>query len=170
MKLNFLKIAILAIFIATTFSSCWMYTFTGASIPPDAKTVSISYFPNRATLIQPTLSQELTETIKDKFISQTSLGLIESNGDLQFHGEITGYRTSPAAISGDEKATQNRLTISIKVKFVNLIDDTKNFESSFSRYVDFNSSLSFESVELDLNKDVIEQLVDDIFNKAVVNW
>jgi hypothetical protein len=147
-----------------------MYSFTGASIPPNAKSVSVSYFPNRATLIQPLLSQSLTEALKDRLTSQTSLNLFESNGDLQFEGEITGYSTRPAAVSGNEQATLNRLSISVKVKFINTKDETKSYESTFTRYADFDSNSNFELVEADLDKQIIDQLVDDIFNKAVVNW
>lgn len=158
------------IILSISLSSCWMYSFTGASIPPDAKTFSIGYFPNRATLIQPTLSQEFTEALKDRFISQTPLTSVSLNADMQFEGEITGYSTAPAAISGNEQATSNRLTITVKVRFTNLKEPTKNFDASFTRYADFDAQTSFETIEAELNKLIIAELVDDIFNKAFVNW
>ncbi len=161
---------VLFISIAIGLNACWMYSFTGASIPADAKTVSVDYFNNRATLVQPTLSQDITEALKDRLNAQTSLNLIEQNGDLQFKGEISSYRTAPSAIAGNEQAAQNRLTITVKLKYINTKDKTKNFEQTFSEYADFESSQNFESIEQDLDKEIIDKLVDDIFNKALVNW
>src|SRR5512145_844688 len=94
-------------------ASCKIYSFTGASIAPDVKTVSIIYFPNQAPLVQPTLSQVFTEALKDKFISQTSLTLVDNGGDLNFEGAITSYGTQPVAIQSGDVASQNRLTIAV---------------------------------------------------------
>lgn len=151
-------------------NSCGIYSFTGASLHPDAKTVSISYFPNHATLIQPTLSQVFTEGLKDRFVRQTNLALTEEQGHLNFEGVIKTYRTEPVAIQGDDKPAQNRLTIDVQVKYTNLLDDTQDFDSNFSRYADFDSNLTLQAVEDALIKEIVEQLTDDIFNKAVVNW
>ena len=111
-----------------------MYSFTGANISADTKTISIQYFPNNAPLRQPTLSQIFTQALRDKFASQTSLSQVSSNGDLSIEGEITGYSVSPTAIQANQTAAQNRLTIEIKVKFVNTKDDKQSFEQKFSRY------------------------------------
>ena len=146
------------------------YSFTGASISPDIKTVSIQYFPNYAPLVQPTLSQVLTEKLKDRFVSQTNLSLINKNGDLSFEGSITGYSTQPMAIQGNDQAALNRLTITISVKFTNMKNEKQNFETSFLRYADYSSSKNLSDVENDLIKQISEQLVDDIFNKSVSNW
>ena len=166
------KFKVFALFgIITLFASgCGMYSFTGASIPADAKTVSISYFENKADLIEPTLSQTLTDALRDRFSSQTTLNLLERGGDLQLEGEITGYRTEPIAIQGDQTAALNRLTITVQVKYVNLFDESKNFDTSFSRYSDYSSSDDLNSVQSGLIEVINEALVDDIFNKAVVNW
>ena len=149
---------------------CGVYSFTGASIPPDAKTISILTFPNNAPLVQPSLSQELTNAIRDKFSSQTNLMIVNSDGDLHIEGEITGYSTQPQAIQGDETAALNRLTITVKVIFENRLDESKNYESTFSRFADYPSSQNLSAVEEGLIRDINEALVDDIFNKAVVNW
>ena len=101
------------------FSSCGMYSFTGASIPPEAKTVSVALFPNQADLVQPILSQTFTEALRDRFVSQTSLTLVPRNGDLALEGEITGYTTEPVAISGSQQAAQIRLKITVNVRFTN---------------------------------------------------
>jgi len=151
-------------------SACGVYSFTGASISPEIKTVSISYFPNRATTIQPSLSQVFTEKMKDKFVSQTTLTLTNDPGDLQFEGYITDYFTQPTAIQGNEQAALNRLTINVKVKFVNTKDEKQSFETSFSRFADYDSQQNLALVETDLINEICNQLVDDIFNKAVINW
>ncbi|NPD45828.1 MULTISPECIES: LptE family protein [unclassified Lentimicrobium] len=151
-------------------SSCVSYSFTGASIPPEAKTISIQYIDNQASFVVPTLSESLTTEIKDRFSSQTSLVLVRNNGDLQIEGFITDYSTSPQAVTSNEQAALNRLNISVKIKFTNLIEPDKNYETTFSRYNDYPSSQDLNSVQ-DAQIEIInEMLVDDIFNKAVVNW
>jgi len=152
-------------------SSCKIkYSFTGASISPDTKTVSVQFFKNNAQLVQPTLSQSLTEALKDRFVSETNLTLVENLGDLDFEGEITNYVVTPVAIQGNETAALNRLTVSIRVKFVNFKDEKQNFESNFSRYEDFESSQNLSSVEEELINTINAQLVEDVFNKALANW
>jgi len=153
-----------------TLQSCGIYSFTGASIPPEAKTISIQQFPNNAPLVQPMLSQLLTDALRDKFASQTNLSQVPVNGDLAFEGTITDYRTQPVAISGDEIAALNRLSISVSVSFTNRINEKQNFETTFSRFEDYESSRSLNEVEEQLMGEIIEALVQDIFNRAVVDW
>jgi len=150
--------------------SCVSYSFTGASIPPEAKTVSIQYIDNQANLIVPTLSESLTTALKDRFSTQTNLILVRQNGDLQFEGVITDYRTTPQAITGNEVAAMNRLSISVKIKFINLLEPENNYETKFSRYMDYSSTNDLATVQDGLIILINEMLVDDIFNKAVVNW
>lgn len=146
------------------------YSLTGASLTEDMKTFSVQYFPNRAPLVNPTLSEEFTENLKDKFISQTSLQLVPDGGDLQFEGEITQYETRPMAIRGDDQTALTRFTIGVKVKFTNLVDSKTDFESTFSHYEDFDSSNSLDDVEAELVELILEKIMEDIFNKSVVNW
>ena len=162
------KIAV--VFSIVFLSSCGFYSFTGASISPDVKTVSVQYFPNRAATIQPTLSQVFTERLKDYFLEQTNLSLEADAGDLNFSGEIVKYEVKPIAIQADEQAAQNRLSIAVKVKFENTKDESKSFEQKFSRYADYDSGQSLVSVEEDLIEQITNELAEDIFNKAVVNW
>lgn len=146
------------------------YSFTGKDISPEIKTVEIRYFPNQATMVQPNLSSVFTEALKDKFISQTNLELVSYDGHISFEGMITNYTVSALAFQGNETAALNRLTITVKVKYTNTIEPTKSFENSFSRYADFPSSQSLSSVEGDLIRQISDELVMDIFNKAVSNW
>lgn len=154
----------------TGLTGCGVYSFTGASIPPEAKTISIGYFVNNATLVEPTLSQLITDGLRDRFLSQTTLSLVNENGDLQLTGVITDYTTRPTAIQGNETAALNRLTVTVKVTFVNTIDPTKDFESSFSRFEEYPSSQDITAVKDQLLPTINEALIDDIFNKSVVNW
>lgn len=152
-------------------SSCRIqYSFTGASISPDIKTVSIEYFQNYASLVNPSLSRVFTEALKDRFITQTSLNLVKENGDLQFSGQITSYLTSPIAIQGNEVAAKNRLTISIKVKYENVKDGKYNFDKTISQFEDFGGEQEFSSVEQALVKTIVDKIVDEIFNSSVANW
>tara|TARA_B000000460_G_scaffold83463_1_gene58173 strand:- start:77 stop:583 length:507 start_codon:yes stop_codon:yes gene_type:complete len=161
---------LLAIVLVVFLSACGFYSFTGASISPDVKTVVVQYFPNRAATIQPTLSQVFTERLKDYFLEQTNLSLEADGGDLNFSGEIVKYEIKPIAIQANEQAAQNRLSIAVKVKFENTKDESKNFEQKFSRYADYDSDQSLEDVEEDLIEQITNELAEDIFNKAVVNW
>jgi len=153
-------------------SGCRIYSFTGASISPEVKTISIDNFPNKALLVVATLSRDFTEALQDYFTSQTNLILVEQNGDLHLEGSITGYAVQPVAIQGgqDETAQLNRLTITVKVKFTNRFNDQQNFESSFSHYLDYPTEQNLSSVQDQLIEEINQQLVEDIFNKAVVNW
>lgn len=146
------------------------YTFTGASIPTEAKTVSVQLFQNLASIVNPTLSSQLTEDLKNRFVSQTRLSVVRDFGDLAFSGQITQYNVAPMAIQGNEIAAENRFTISVKVKFVNTIDPKMNYDKTFSQYENFSSSQNFTSVESELVGKILEKLVDDIFNAAVANW
>ncbi len=151
-------------------SRCGNYSFTGASIPPEAETVTISYFENKAPLVNPGLSQMLTNELKDRFQSQTSLRLEDYGGDLNFQGEIVDYSVRPVAIQGDDRAAMNRLTISVNVTFQNRLDEAMNYQTTFSKYEEYGSDQSLGSVEDQLTQQIVEYLVEDIYNKAVVNW
>ena len=146
------------------------YSFTGASIPPNAKTISVAAFPNYATTVNPLLSQKLTDDLRNLYASQTSLNVINGDADLEVTGEITAYTTRAASLSANDEVSMNRLTITIKVRFVNNCDPDANFEQSFSRYRDYNAQLNFSSVESSLVEEIVSELCDDIFNKSVVNW
>ena len=158
------------IFSSILLGACSVYSFTGASISPDAETVSIGYFQNNASMVQPTLSNSMTESLKDQFVSQTNLSLTDASGDLQFEGEITGYNVKPIAIQANETAAQNRLTITVKITFTNTIDEKQNYSQSFSHYSDFDSSQDLSSIEIELIDQIVEVLSEKIFNKTFTNW
>ena len=164
------RIHIVMLLVTVLCTRCGIYSFSGASIPPEAKTVSVQYFPNQAQLINPTLSNDFTTALRDAIMNQTSLDMVEAGGDLAFEGEITDYNTSPVAITAGQTAALNRLTITVNVRFVNLYDDSKNFETKFTHYEDYPSDQELNSVQESLTGTIIEALVEDVFNKALVNW
>lgn len=151
-------------------TSCKIYSFSGASISADTKTVNVNYFENNAPLVVPTLSQTLTESLKDRIVTQTSLSLVRDVADIEFEGQIIDYSVRPIAIQGNEFASQNRLTITVKVKYTNNKDESKSFNQTFTRYSEFPGATNLSDVETELIRVISIQLVDDIFNKAFVNW
>jgi hypothetical protein len=152
-------------------ASCTVkYSFTGASVSPDVKTYTIGDFPNRAKLVNTTLSDYVVEQLRDKFNRQTSLNYQADGGDLEFEGTITGYDVQPMAIKSDDQAAQNRLTVKISVKFTNNKNHEQDFESEFSAYSDFSSDYILSDVEESLVEEIMKQIIDDIFNKSVANW
>ena len=168
---NISRIVFFALLFTIILNGCKVnYSFTGASIPPEVKTIDIKYFKNNATLVEPTLSQKLTDAFKDKFVSETSLDLVNQGGDLILEGVITGYKTQPVAIQGNDQAALNRLTITIEVTYTNTVDEDASFESQFSRYFDYSSSKNLLDVQEELIDEINRMLVEDVFNKAVINW
>lgn len=161
---------LLILMVAFLLTGCGIYSFTGASIPAEAKTVSIQYFPNNANLVNPILSEMITNTLRDYFMNQTNLDEVPDNGDLAIEGEIVDYKTAPTAITGDQVAALNRLTITVNVRFFNRFDESKDFEQKFSQYEDYPSNQDLNSIQEDLIGTICVKLCEDIFNKAVVNW
>lgn len=150
--------------------SCGIYSFSGTSIQPDVKTVTINYFEYKALKVNPSLSNDLTEAMKDKFRKLTKLEQVDLDGDLELSGEVTGYDVKATAVTANEVAAQNRLTVSVKVTFTNRKYPEDDFEKSFSAYADYDSTQSLDAVEASLCEEIIEKIVEDVFNASVANW
>lgn len=161
---------VIGILMIVVLQGCGVYSFTGASISPEVESIQVQHFPNQADLVQPTLSQVFTDELKNKFISQTNLDVLNQGGDLVLEGAIKRYTTEPVAIQGNQEAALNRLTITVEVKYTNKVNPEKNFESSFSQYREYPSTSRLSEVEEGLIEEITTALVEDIFNKAVVNW
>ncbi len=149
------------------------YSLSGASIPPEAKTFSVAYFPNNATMVAPILSSELTNALKDIFLQRSKLVEVESGGDFAFEGEITNYTSTTASVSAgttNDFGSLNRLTITVKVRFTNAIDDAASFSKSFSAFEDYDSTKLLTEVEGELITTIVDQIVVDIFQAAASNW
>jgi len=146
------------------------YSFSGVNISTEVETYTVEYFPNRAPIVQAQLSQLFTDALIDKIESNTGLNLAESGGDVHFSGEITNYETRPTAITGQETAARNRLTITVRVRYSNSVEPELDYDTSFSRYEDYDASQNLSDVENELIELILEDLVEDIFNRAFVNW
>jgi hypothetical protein len=146
------------------------YTFTGASIPIEAKTISVATFQNRASLVQLGLTQSVTDALIDMCRAQTNLDIVSSGGDLGFEGDITDYKTQPLTVGGDEQAAMNRFSITVRVKYVNIFNEENSYDQSFTRYQDYSSGLDLSDVEASLSEEIVKMLIEDIFNRAFVNW
>ena len=166
-------IGVAAALIATAFivHSCGIYSFTGTSIQPDIKTVTINYFEYQALKVNPSLSNQITEALQEKFIKLTKLELVDMEGDLEITGAVTGYDVKATAVTANEEAAKNRLTVNVKISFTNRKypeDDLQ--DKSFSAYADFDAMQQLDAVEASLCEEIIEQLCDDMFNATVANW
>lgn len=163
-------IFILCLPIILFLNGCGIYSFTGGSISPGMKTVSVLLFENTAALVVPNLSQSFTEALKDRIRTQTSLSFLRVDGDANFEGRITDYNIQPVAIQGDQ-AGLTRLSITVSLKYTNKIDKDKSFEQTFTRFIDFSvQSSPFAAQEQTLIKNINQQLTEDIYNKAFANW
>lgn len=151
-------------------SGCGFYSHTGASVPADAKTFSVQYIPNLASIVQPTLSQILTEKLKRKFINETQLQLAQSEADLEFSGKIIDYRTAPVGVQGNQQNAVNQLTINVEITFESKKEEKKNFTQVFTTFVNYPAEQTLAAVENELIQKATDQLVTDIFNKAFINW
>ena len=169
----FLRLVIVALISLISISCGYKVTYnlSGGSIPPEAKTFSVAYFPNNAPMVAPTLSNVLTEGLRDKFSRQTRLQQVEEGGDFAFEGEITNYTSTTASVSSGDYALQNRLTITVRVNFQNAVDQTVSFNNkTFSSYADYDSLQLLIDVQDQLIEEIVEALVNDIYMAAAGNW
>ncbi len=169
--LNILIVALSALLVGCGFTVG--YTLSGASIPPDAKTFSVAYFPNNATMVAPILSSTMTDELKDMFLKRTRLTQVSEGGDFAFEGEITNYTSTTASVTAgttNDYGSLNRLTITVRVRFTNAVDETASFARTFSAFSDYESTSLLTEVEGDLIPEIVSQIVDDIFQASASNW
>ncbi len=162
----------LSLLVVVVLGGCSMvkYSFSGTSIQPEVKTVTINYFDYKALKVNPNLSNDLTEALRDKFRKLTKLEQVDMDGDLELQGEVTGYEVRAAAVTANEVAAQNRLTVTVKLKFTNRKFPEDDFEKNFSAYADYDSTNSLDAVESTLCQEIIDKLVEDMFNASVAQW
>ncbi len=161
---------ILILLASFVLNACGIYSFSGTSIQPDVKTVTLDYFEYKALRVNPSLSNDLTEALRNEFRKMTRLEQVEMDGDIQISGEITGYDVRASAVTSDEVAAQNRLTVTVKITFKNKLYPEEDFEKSFSQYADYDSTNSLDAVESGLCAEINKKLIEDIFNATVANW
>lgn len=151
--------------------SCGTYSFSGASIPAEMKTISVQFFENNSALVVPYLSQQFTEALKERIRNQSRLSIIRADADANFEGRITDYTIRPVAIQGNERAGLNRMTVTVSVKYSNTLNPELNFEQSFQAFQEFSlTGGALQTQEPKLLKLINTQLTEDIFNKAFANW
>jgi len=156
---------------ALILSACGIYSFTGTSIENDVNTITINYFEYRAQKVNPSLSNDLTEALRTRFRRSTRLEQVDVDGDLEITGEVTGYNVAAAAITADEIAARNRLTVTVRVSFTNRKHPEDDFENqTFTGYADYDSSNSLDAVESTLCTEIIDKIIEDIFNATVAQW
>ena len=156
---------------ALLLGACGIYSFSGTSIQNDVDTINIDYFEYRAEKVNPSLSSDLTEALRTRFRRMTRLEQVEQDGDLEITGEVTGYNVSAAAITADEVAARNRLTVTVRVNFTNRKYPEDDFDAkSFSAYAEFDSDLTLDAVEGDLCTEIVDKLIEEIFNATVAQW
>lgn len=156
---------------ALCISSCGIYSFSGTSIQPDVETITINFIEYKAPRVNPSLSNDLTEALKEQFRKMTRLEQVEMDGDMEVSGEITGYDVAATAITANEVAATNRLTVTVKISFHDRKYPEEDFDDkSFSAYSDYGSENSLDAVESSLCQEIVEKLVEDIFNACVAQW
>ncbi len=159
-----------SIAISLLVNSCGVYNFTGAK-PVDAKTFQVNYFQNNAPLVEPGIERTFTLELQDIIQSQTNLNLVSQGGELIYEGEIVDYRITPMTATADQRAAQNRLTITINVRFTNRNKEDDNFEKRFSHFDDFDANQQLVGSQLNKSLDVIfERITQDIFNESLAKW
>jgi len=173
MKIRSTILKMISVVLTTViFTACMLpkYSFTGAVPMPGVKTFTVYDFPNRAKLVNPNLSQLVKDGLQEKMTRQTTYNQIRDNGDLEFSGQISEYDVKPMNIQSGDLASQNRLTIAVKVKYTNNKNHGEDWEETFRQYEDFNSNSSLDQVEDQLVPEIIKKLTEDIFNKSIANW
>ena len=151
-------------------NGCGIYNFTGAK-PVNAKTYQVNYFANNADLIEPGIERTFTLKLQDYIQNQTNLSLVSQGGELLYEGEITEYRITPMTATADQRAAQNRLTISINVRFSNKNNEDDDFEKRFSFFNDFDGNTQLTGSELTKSLDIIfDRITQDIFNESLAKW
>ncbi|MCQ2148151.1 MAG: LPS assembly lipoprotein LptE [Bacteroidales bacterium] len=170
LKLSHIVAGVVLLLSIPLFHSCGIYSFSGTSIQPDVKTVTINYFEYKALKVNPTLSNDLTEALKDKYKKLTRLEQVDIDGDMEISGEVTGYDVKATAVTAQEVAAQNRLTVTVKISFSNRLYPEDDFDKNFSAYADYDSTNSLDAVESSLCEEIVEKIIEDIFNSTVANW
>ena len=160
----------LSVLVSAILSGCGIYSFSGTSIAPDVTSISVYTIENRAMKVNPSLSNTLTNALQDKYRRLTNLEMLPEGGDLEVSGIITNYDVTPTAVTSDEIASQNRLTITVRITYKNNKHEEEDFERSFAAFQDYDANNSLDAVESGLCEDIVEILVEDIFNATVANW
>lgn len=163
------------LYLSLVMLGCKFYSFTGASIPENAETVQVNLFTNDAansigSTFEPGLDRDFTNAMQEVLLNQTNLELTGVNGDLIYEGEITEYRVTPTTATAQQTAAQNRLTISINVRYINTNNEEDSFEKRFSHFYDFADTTQLQTVKADAHEEIFERITQDVFNQSLAKW
>lgn len=151
-------------------SGCSVYNFTGTG-KIDAETFQVNHFQNNAELVEPGIDREFTLRLQNLIQNQTNLSLTNSGGDLIYEGEITQFRVTPMTATADQRAAQNRLTVTVNVRFINNKNEDDNFEKPFSFFYDFSGdAIPTRSTLTTALEEIFERITQDIFNESLAKW
>ena len=160
-----------AIVVALCSSCAISFKFNGANIDySTTKSISVADFPNNAALVYPPLSSELSEIIRDQYVRQTRLQLNPRGGDLELEGEITGYELTQMSIAADSYSAETKLTLTVRVRFINNVRPEESFEKTYSAYQTFDSSRMLTDVQEELCATMIQEIAENIYNDTVAKW
>lgn len=159
----------ISIFMLALLGGCGVYTPYGAQTS-GARTYSVDYFKSQTSQASPTVALNFTEALKDLIQRQSTLKLVDEDGELRYSGAIVDYRVQPISVQGDETTSRNRLTVTVQVRYTNTVDKELSFDRSFSKFADYDSSSDLLTVEEDLMSQINEQLLQEIFNASLGNW
>ena len=165
-------LSVIALFLL--FQGCGVYNFTGGDVGT-ASSFQVNYFQNYATqsrgsTFEPGLDRDFTLSLQDLILNQTSLDLVSANGDLVYEGEIVEYRVTPMSATAEQRAAQNRLTISVNVRFYNNTKEDVDFEQRFSFFFDYDATAQLSSVRDEAHQAIFERINQDIFNQSLADW
>ena len=164
------RVFYIVLFFLPLVAGCGIYSFSGTSIAPDVTSITVFNIENRAMRINPSLSNNLSEALREKYRRLTKLRILNDGGDLIVEGEITSYETASIAVTAQEVAAQNRLSVTVKISFTNTKYPNESFEKSYAAFEDYPSTSSLDAVEARLVESIIEKLTEMIFNDTVANW
>jgi hypothetical protein len=168
--LKHLKLIATLLLVTICYSCKVSYSFSGISISPETKTFQVNYFQNNAPLIEPGLDRDFRTALQDLILNQTNLDLVTSGADLTYEGEITEYRISPTTATAENTAAQNRLTISVQVRFFDKNNPDNDIDKRFSFFYDYPGSSQIDAVKSEAFEEIFERLTQDIINATLAKW
>ncbi len=168
-----IKNILVALACITISQSCGVYSFSGVSIGPDVESYQVNFFQNEAAIVEPGIDRTFTLNLQDLIQNQTRLVLTNANADLVYEGEIVEYFIAPQSSTSENTAAQNRLTITINVRFFNnkVPDGSEDFERRFSFFSDVPATTQLIGSALDTSlEEIYERITQDIFNASLAKW
>ncbi len=170
MKKHYKHIISGLILIALVISCKVNYSFSGINISKDIKTYEVDYIPNNAPLVEPGLNEDFRNMLIDRIDRQTGLTQVKNNGDIVFQGEIVDYKIEPAALSAGQTAAMNRLTIGIKIDYINQKNPDDNISKRYSWYYDYPASTSINDIKAQAHEEILKTILDNLFNDTLAKW